>query len=127
MTITLNLPPEMEEEVRQAAQTQGKEVPVFLLDSVRRQLRHDVLSESDTDLLEIINSPIAPEARRERDSLLATKGQRDLTEAEKATLTQLINTVELADARRWQSIAELARRRGLSLADIAQELEIPLV
>ncbi len=126
MTITLNLPPDMEGQVQQAARTQGKEVAVFLLDSIRQRLRHDVLPESEARLLQIINAPIAPEARQERDALLALQQQRELTDAEQETLTQLIDEVELANAKRWQCLAELAERRGLSLAEITRELEIPL-
>ena len=125
MTITLNLPPEMEGQVQQAARTQGKEVATFLLDSIRQGLRHDVLPETEARLLQIINAPIAPQERQERDALLALQKQRELTDAEQETLTRLIDEVELANAKRWQCLAELARRRGLSLAEITQELEIP--
>jgi hypothetical protein len=58
--------------------------------------------------------------------LLAIQKQRDLTLQEQKTLAQLIDTVELANAKRWNSLADLAEARGLSLAEIAHELEIPL-
>ena len=126
MIITLELPPEMERQLQRAARTQGKDIAAFLLENVQRQLRQDVLPETEANLLLAINAPITTEIRIQRDALLALQKQRELTEAEQETLTQLIDTVEIANAKRWQSLAELAERRGLSLAEIAQELEIPL-
>ncbi len=60
MTITLDLPPELEGQIQQVARAQGKDVAAFLLDSIRQRLRHDVLPEADARLLQIINAPIAP-------------------------------------------------------------------
>ena len=108
MTITLNLPPEMDGQVQQAARTQGKEVAAFLLDSIRQRLRHDVLPETDAHLLQVINAPIAPQERQERDALLALQKQRELADAERETLTRLMDAVELANAKRWQCLAGLA-------------------
>jgi len=93
---------------------------------IHPQLRQDVLPETEANLLLAINAPIAPEIRSQRDVLLALQKQRELTATEQETLTHLIDTVELANAKRWQSLAELAEMRGLSLSEIAQELEIPL-
>ena len=126
MTITLNIPPDLDGPLQRAARMQGKDVAAFLLDSARQQLRHDVLPKYDVDLLQIINAPVAPEARMKRDALVAEQAQRELTIEERDTLADLINAVELANAARWQSIAELAHRRGQSLAEIAQDLQIPL-
>ena len=58
--------------------------------------------------------------------LLAKQAQRELTEEEQGSLTDLIDAVEMANAARWQALASLARLRGLSLAKIARDLEIPL-
>lgn len=126
MTITLDIPPELEGRLEKVARNQGKNIADVLLDSVRQHLRHDVLPETDASLLQIINAPIVPEARQQRDALLALQQQRELTDVERAMLTDLIDTVEIANAKRWEAMAELAERRGISLAEIAQELEIPL-
>jgi hypothetical protein len=126
MTITLDVPPELEGQLRQAARRQGVDLAAFLLDSARQRLRPDILPEPEATLLQVINAPVAPEARSERDALLAEQDRRDLTIEEQETLTRRIDEVELANAERWRCIAELARRRGLSLSEIAGELEIPL-
>lgn len=124
MTITIDLPTDWEGQLKKAARRQGKDVAVFLTDGIREQLRHDILPESEAALLETINAPLAPEARRLRDSLLVQQKERELTLAEQSLLFQTIDAVEMANARRWKAIAELAGRRGLSLYETMAELGI---
>jgi hypothetical protein len=124
--ITLELPSDLEGRLQRAARAQGKDVAALLLDSVRQHLQRDVLSEADTTLLQAINSPIPAEVRQQRDALLVLQKQRELTGEERAALAHRVDTIELANAKRWEALAELAERRGLSLAEIARELEIPL-
>ncbi len=126
MTITLELPPELVLQFQLAARMQGKDLSTFLLDSARQQLRRDVLPESDAQLLETINKPIPAEWRTQRDALIAEKSHRELTATELDSLTRLIDDIEMANAQRWGCIAELARRRAVSLQQIANELQIPL-
>ena len=68
MTITLEITPDMERHLQQAARTQGTDIAAFLLESVRQKMRPDVLPETEARLLQIINAPIAPEARQQRDA-----------------------------------------------------------
>ena len=126
MTITLDVPSELEGKLQKAAQSRGTDVATFLLESLRQQLRPDVLSEAEAELLQTINAPLSPEARLRRDSLLAESERRELTAQERDSLTESIDAVELANAARWQAIARLASLRGRSLPEIARELEIPL-
>lgn len=126
MDITLNVPSELEGQLQTAARTQGTDVAAFLLESARQRLRPDILTEAEAELLQVINAPLAPEARLKRNALLALQAQRELTEQEQADLAASIDAVEMANAARWQALATLARQRGLSLAEIARDLEIPL-
>ncbi len=126
MNITLDVSPELEGQLQQAARTQGVNVTTYLLESVRLRLRPDVLPEAEASLLQIINASLAPESRIRRDALLAAQGQRELTEEEQRSLTDFIDAVEMANAQRWQALAALARLRGLSLVEITRDLEIPL-
>ncbi len=126
MNITLDVSPELEGQLQQAAQTQGTDVTTYLLESVRLSLRPDVLPQAEASLLQAINAPLAPEARKERDELLAEQVQRPLTDGEQAALIELVNAIEIANAQRWQAVADLARLRGQSLVEIARDLEINL-
>ena len=124
MTITLDLPTDWEGQLKKAARRQGKDVAVLLTDGIREQLRHDILPEAEAKLLEIINAPLAPEARRVRDHLIVQQKERELTEAEQSLLFQTIDEVEMANAQRWQAIGKLAEQRGLSLREIVADLGI---
>ena len=126
MNITLDVSPELEGQLQQAARVQGTDVTTYLLDSVRLRLRPDVLTKAEASLLQTINAPLASEARPKRDALLAEQAQRELTGEEQTALADLIDAVEIANAERWQALAALARLSGLSLAEITRDLEIPL-
>ena len=126
MNITLDVSPELEGQLQQAAQSQGIDVTTYLLDSARLRLRPDVLPEAEASLLQTINAPLAPEARTERNALLKEEAQRQLTEEEQAALVNSIDAVEVANAQRWQALVALACLRKLSLAEIARDLEITL-
>lgn len=126
MTITLNVSLDLEGRLQQAARTQGTDVTTYLLESARLRLRPDVLSEAEASLLQTINAPLAPEARVKRDALLVEQAHRQLTEEERDHLADLVDAVETANAQRWQALVTLAQLRGLSLAEIARDLEIPL-
>ncbi len=110
MTVTLNVSPDLEGQLQQAAQSQGIDVTTYLLDSARLCLRPDVLPQVEASLLQAINAPLAPEARTERDALLREQAQRQLTEEEQAALAELIDAVEAANAQRWQALAALTQR-----------------
>ena len=118
--------PELEGQLQQAARTQGTDVTTYLLESARLRLRPDVLSEAEASLLHTINAPLDPKSRSQRDTLLAEQRQRELTAEEQAALADSIDAVEMANAERWQALAALAQLRGLSLAEITRDLEIPL-
>ena len=88
MIITLDRPPDIEKQLQRAARTQGKDIAAFLLANVQRQLRQDVLPETEANLLQAINAPLAPEIREQRDALLALQQQRLLRDAEQATTSE---------------------------------------
>ena len=114
MNITLDVSPKLEGQLQQAARSQGIDVTTYLLDGARLRLRPDVLPQAEASLLQAINAPLAPEARTERDALLREQAQRQLTEEEQAALVNSIDTVEVANAQRWQALAALTQReRGL--------------
>ena len=116
---TLNVSPDLEGQLRQAARTQGTDVTTYLLESARLRLRPDVLPEAEASLLQTINAPLAPEARVKRDALLAEQAHRHLTEEERDNLADLVDVVEMANARWWQALVTLVHLRGLSLVEVA--------
>src|SRR5207249_12022197 len=100
MTITLDLPSDLADRASLAARAQGKDLATYVLDDVRSKLRSDVLSEAETSALGVINRPVDPAIRLERDRLLAMQKRRGLTKAESGELKNLIDSVEIANAER---------------------------
>ena len=125
MNVTLDIPPDVFDRLQHAARAQGKDIQTFLMDDVRRHFRSDVLSESETTLLEVINQPIDASVVEARNQLLSQREKRALTEPEQTRLRDLIDRVEIANAARWQALASLAKLRGITLTEIASELQIP--
>ena len=126
MGLTIELPPDWEANLQRAARRHGKDVQQVVGDGVEQRFRQNVLPESESRLLKIINAHLAPESWRKRDALLALQAQRPLAAPESNALMEATDSVETANALRWQVIAELANRRGRSVAEIAGEFEIPL-
>jgi len=79
-------------------------------------------SNAEVSLSQTIDAFLAPEARSKRDALLVEQAQRELTEEQQASLADLIDAVEMANAERWQAIASLARLRGVSVTEIVRDL-----
>jgi len=127
MTITLDIPTEWASGLQSLARQHGKDPAAFLLDGIYEQLRRDVLTEPEAVLLAQINAPLPSDAKAVRDGLLQTQAERELTDAERDAFADAMDTMEMANADRWQAIAVLADRRGLSLAEITRELKIPLL
>ena len=126
MTITLEVSPELESQLNKAARIQGKDLSTYLLDSARMQLRPDMLPLPELRLLEVINAPIAPLAKQNRDNLISLRNLRQLDSSEEEKLYSFIDEVEIANAARWSAIVSLAELRGQSLSEVAHDLEIPL-
>lgn len=126
MTITLNLPSDLASQLQAAALREGMDIASLLLDSARQRVRRDVLPERDEELLEIIAAPVAVDSRAQRDRLIQLQETRPLSDSEMNELETLIDAVEMANARRWRCVAELAVRRGQTIDAMAHDLEIPL-
>jgi hypothetical protein len=125
MNVTLDIPTDIFDRLQLAARAQGKDVETYLVDDVRRQFRSDVLSDVETSLLATINRPIDVGLLRKRNRLLSLKEKRELTEEEEVQLRANIDAVEMANAARWQALASLAKLRGMTLTELARDLQIP--
>ena len=81
-----------------------------------------VVSADESPLLERINNALPPAKRARYAELLSRRDAATLTEAEHAQLLDLSDAVELLDAERLAALAELARLRGVRLADLIASL-----
>lgn len=91
---------------------------------MRAERRAPHLSHEETDLLLKINTPLPEETWRRYSSLYAKLEPDTLTAEEQAELLELINVVEMDNARRIGYLIELARLRGTTLDALMKSLGI---
>lgn len=128
-TITLVLTPELEQQLRDEAAKQGLDPSHYIVNTLKNRLHsplRDVshLSKAEADLLQKINLGLPPETWERYYALIAKRRAETLTPEEQATLIQISDQIEQANARRIQDLLELASLRGTSLEAVMQELGI---
>jgi hypothetical protein len=134
MTLTIDIEPELEAELRQEAARTGQDARHFIVNTLKERLRGNRqrvsaapphLSPGEADLLQRINEGPPPETWQQYNALVAKRRSGTLTPDEHATLIALSNQVEEANARRIGYLVELARLRGTSLPALMDDLGIP--
>jgi hypothetical protein len=128
-TITLELTPELEQQLRDEAAKQGLAPTHYIVNALKERLRpvpRDIsrLSKAEADLLQNINLGLPPETWEHYHALIAKRRAETLTPQEQATLIEISDQIEQANARRIQYLIELASLRGTSLDAVMQELGI---
>ena len=82
------------------------------------------LSPAETELLQAINQGLPSELRERYEALIERRRESTLTPEEHDELLRRTDEVEAVEARRASSLAELARLRGVSLAEVMDSLGI---
>ena len=129
MTLTVELPPELEANLRSAAARDGVEPELYVVRALQDHLARDQTAPSsppgdDVHLLEKINEGLPLETWRRYHEL---KGKRDaatLTPSEHEELIALSDAIEGWNVRRLEFVAELACLRGIRFADLVNQLGI---
>jgi hypothetical protein len=92
--------------------------------ALRTRRKTQVLSEAETQLLQVINQDIPPDLRSHYQLLRQKREEETLTESEYETLIQLSNQIEQIGAQRLQALAGLAQLRQVSLGELMESLGI---
>ena len=131
MTMTLNMTPELESQLREEAAKEGMAPDRFVLSTVEERLRRNHmrqsvsrLSKPESDLMQRINEGLPVETWQEYHALIAKRNAGTLTDEEQRTLVGLVDQVEIAHARRLGYVLELANMRGTTLDAMMDELGI---
>lgn len=82
------------------------------------------LPEREAELLQEINQSLPPVNQQRYDKLTAKLQANNITPGEYQELLQLIDQIELADAKRVEHLIELAQLRNLSLDELMNQLSI---
>jgi hypothetical protein len=130
MTITVEIPPELERQLRQEAASVGLAPEAYIVEAVQERLaqarprrRHAPrLSPEEARLLSKINLGISPSEWERYHELIARRKGEALTPDEQMELIALSERLEEINAQRIGYLAELARVRNTSLEALIREL-----
>ena len=130
MTITLNIPSEVEAPLRREAEKAGLDADKYVVKALREQLLHRSQEadpcppNTETELLQKINLGLSQEAWQRYHQLVAKRRAGTLTTDEQHVLITLSDQIEKANAERIEHLVELARLRQTSLEAVMKALGI---
>ena len=125
MTLVLELPAQIESQVREAAQAEGVEISALMSEAVQAYVRqHDPARPlTEAELLMRINRSGFPEMFWDRFRALAVKRHAGtLTLEEQKELLWHTEQTENRDAERLPYLFQLAERRGVSVQALMTQL-----
>jgi hypothetical protein len=130
MTITIDIAPKLERQLRQEAARVGLAPEAYIVEAVQERLaqtrprrRHRPhLSPEEVRLLSKINLGISSNEWERYHELVARRKAETLTPDEQIELIALSDRLEEVNAQRIGYLAELARLRNTSLEALIREL-----
>jgi hypothetical protein len=128
MSITVQLPPGLEANLRDEAAREGVDTSTLVLRALEQQFGPAATSSveaREAELLLQINSGPSEAVWRRYHELSAKRDAETLTSTEHEELIGLSEKIESADVERLEQMAELAKLRGISLRALREQLGIP--
>jgi deferrochelatase/peroxidase EfeB len=125
-TITLNLSPELEHQIRIEAARVGVEPDRYILNALQESLqpRLPTTQPTEADLLQQINIGFSAQTWEEYHALIAKRHAETLTPEEHEQLIQMSDRLEQLNVTRIQALIQLATFRNQPLTDLMQTLGI---
>jgi len=128
MTITIEMPPELESQLRRAAAQAGLAPDVYIVQTLHERLTshqsapadNQRISDTEAQLLMHINQSLAGIPWSRYHELVAKRQAETLTSDEQHELIALSDAIESANVQRIEYIAELARLRNTNVAAVIQ-------
>ena len=122
--ITLNLSPELEQQIRTEAARQGVEPDLYILNALQERLqpRLPTTQPTEADLLQQINIGFSAQTWEEYHALIAKRHAETLTPEEHKQLIQMSDRLEQLNVARIQALIQLATFRNQPLTDLMQTL-----
>ncbi len=136
MTLTIEMTPELEQQLRQAAKKAGLAPDTYVLQLLHQTLRPETsqmstgtrLSKEEADLLQVINQSLPDIDYEQYHALIVKRQAETLTLDEQEELTTFSDRLEIANVARMQAVADLANLRQITLDSLMVELDLkPLV
>jgi hypothetical protein len=132
VTLTIEVTPELENQLRQAAARAGVAPDEYVLKVLQQDLRQASgqstnlrrLPSNEATLLQKINQSLSQIEWQRYRELLTKRDRELLTAQEQRELIALSDQIEEANVRRVQSLVELAEIRQTPVSTLIQELGI---
>jgi hypothetical protein len=130
MTLTIDLPPELERKLRETSAAKGIPAEEFVVGALSESLKHanpvqplpPRLSQAEGKLLQAINTGLPESTWNRYHELIARRRAETMTPEEQAELIQLTTRVEQMHVARLEKLIELARIRGVKVETLMDEL-----
>jgi hypothetical protein len=130
MTLTLQVPPELESRLREQAAREGVDAGTIIVRALERALpassppSPQALSARETELLGKINIGLSQDEWRRYRDLIAKRQQETLTPPEYQELIATGERIEMLNAQRMKQVIELSKLRNVPLMDLMDQLGI---
>lgn len=130
MTITIEMTPELEHRLQEAAAQVGLTPDAYIVQTLRERLtptrpsraHKPRLTAAEARLLVHINQSLARIAWPRYHTLVAKRQAETLTPEEQQELIALSDQIEAANVQRIEDLAELARLRNTTLNALIEDL-----
>jgi hypothetical protein len=126
MTLTLDLNPELERQLRNEAAARGLTLEELVLKDLQARAAQNTnparLNPEETNLMQTITEGLPEDFWTRYRHLIKLREQESLTDLEHAELIACSDQVEHLTASRTGALVELARLRGLSVQTLRDQL-----
>ncbi len=126
MTLNLEIPQAIEQQLLQEANLQGISLDNYLVQVIKRAIKKPISNGklSESQLLKKINLDISEAEWVDYKQLTVLLRTEKLNEIEHQRLIFLGNKIELANAERFKHLIKLAKLRNVSLDKLMEDLGI---
>lgn len=126
MSLTIELIPDLEKQVRTAAKREGVAPSAYVSNVLRRHLQEQsvAVAESESALLQQINIGLSGEEWQRYNTLRVRLTETALLPAEQEELIELADRIEIANARRIAALLRLAELRNTTVDALLDQLAL---
>ena len=132
MTITINLSPELEQQVRETSAARGIPAEDFVVGVVSESIKQAKaapqlpphLSPEESRLFAVINQGLSESEWQRFHTLNGRRRDETLTEVERQEFIAVTTRLEQLNVKRLEKLIELARLRGVTVDQIMDQLGI---
>ena len=130
MTFTIEITPELEQQLKQAAEAAGLTPHAYAVLLLQQTLQPKTpasasdshLPKPEADLLQQINYSLSTLEWQHYHTLIQKRNAETLTAEEQTELITLSDQIEAANVQRIQAVAALAKLRNISIKDLMNQL-----